>query len=311
MAIGAEVVGLGADDEDDPGVRAELYDAWLEHGFLLFKGVDSVDRHLALTRIFGELEIHPFIEARSKVHPLLIDIGGDRRYSAYVYDEGEPWINRIVWHRDTAYTPDICKGAMLRMLEVPAKDGETMLCDTARAYDDLSAEMKARLDRLEYKATHRLGPIEQNRPGAFWKTVRLATTEEDPVAGGKEMDTSGMAERYPPVIHPAVLAHPESGRKGIFLSPTYVDFFLGMPQAESDRLLRELVDHMLQPKFVYKHRWSVNEAIVWDNRRMMHAGYGNRIDQRRYGLRTTLAGPTRTGRYFDASARPQPADAAE
>jgi taurine dioxygenase len=204
MAIGAEVVGLAAGDEEDPATRAALYEAWLEHGFLLFKNVDSIDRHLSLTGVFGELEIHPFIEARSKVHPLLIDIGGERRYSAYVYDEGEPWINRIVWHRDTAYTPDLCKGAMLRMLEVPAADGETMLCDTAKAYDDLPAAMKARLEGLEYKATHRLGPIEQNRPGAFWKTVRLATTEEDPIAGGKEMDTSGMAERYPPVIHPAV-----------------------------------------------------------------------------------------------------------
>ena len=99
-----------------------------------------------------------------------------------------------------------------------------------------------------------------------------------------------------------VLAHPESGRKCLFLSPTYVDRFLGLDQAESDALLRRLTAHMLQPRYVYRHRWRVNDAIVWDNRRFMHAGMGNRPGEPRFGLRTTLAGPLRTGRYFDEDA---------
>jgi taurine dioxygenase len=103
-------------------------------------------------------------------------------------------------------------------------------------------------------------------------------------------------------VHPAVLVHPESGRKCIFLSPTYVDFFLGMSQSESDELLQYLVRHMVQARYVYKHHWSVNDAIVWDNRRMMHAAVGNKPGDRRRGLRTTLAGQLRTGRYFEESA---------
>ena len=84
-----------------------------------------------------------------------------------------------------------------------------------------------------------------------------------------------------------------------------------MSQEESDALLRELCDHMLQPKYIYKHRWSPNEAILWDNRRMMHAGMGNKIDQRRYGLRTTLAGAIRVGRYYEDGAQAEVPDFAD
>jgi taurine dioxygenase len=301
MQVGARIVGLPDGAETDADVKAELYAAWLKHGVLIFENIDSTDKHLAVSRCFGELEVHPFPPARSPEHPLLIEIGGAKRTHAYVYDGTDLRINRIAWHRDTAYTPDICKGAMLRMVQVATRDGETMVCDTAAAYDELPADVKAKMAGLEYKATLRLTPMQQTRPGAFWKTVRAATREEDP-EWGNTTDTSIIA-KYPPVVHPAVLVHPESGRKCIFLSPTYVDFFLGMEPAESQDFLEYLVDHMLQPRFVLKHKWAIDEAMVWDNRRMMHSSPGNTPDQHRKGLRTTLAGATRTGRYFDEGAK--------
>jgi taurine dioxygenase len=299
LTVGAEVVGLAPGAEADPDVRSALYAAWLEYGILLFRDVDSTERHLALSRCFGDLEVHPFPEVRSDEHPLLIEIGGRKRARAYVYD-GELLVNRIVWHRDTAYTPDICKGAMLRMVEVPARGGETLFADTALAYADLPAEMKTRLDGLEFVASLRLSPMEQTRPGAFWKTVRPATEAEDPHGPRVNVDDEAAKARYPSVIHPAVLTHPESGRKCIFISPTYVDEFLGLETCESDALLVWLVEHMTGPRYVYKHSWSPNDAIVWDNRRFMHSALGNAPGEPRRGLRTTLAGPVRTGRYVEA-----------
>ena len=304
MTVGAEVIGLAAGSETDPDTRAALYQAWLAHGILLFKDIASTERHLALSRCFGELEIHPFPEVRSEEHPLLIEIGGSKRASAHVYDQTDLLVNRIAWHRDTAYTPDICKGAMLRMVEVPSTGGETLFADTALAYEDLPAELQRRLEGLEYKATLRLSPMEQTRPGAFWKTVRAATPEEDPQGGSVSVTDPATKARYPSVVHPVVLVHPESARKCLFLSPTYVDGFLGMTRAESDELHQYLVSHMLRPRYVYQHRWSVNQAIVWDNRRFMHAALGNTLGQPRRGLRTTLAGSLRTGRYFDPHAQP-------
>jgi len=306
MTVGAQILGLSPGSENDPEIKAALYAAWLAHGILLFEDIETTERHLALSRCFGELEIHPFPEIRSPENPLLVEIGGRKRGPAYVYDGTDLRANRLPWHRDTAYTPDICKGAMLRMLEIPSIGGETLFADTALSYEDLPADVKARLNGLEYKATLRLSALAQTRPGAIWKTARPATKEEDPDGGTVSDDDAMGAARYPSVVHPAVLVHPESGLKCIFLSPTYVDCFLGMGQSESSELLEYLVAHMLKPRYVYTHTWSVNDAILWDNRRFMHAGAGFNPGEPRRALRTTLAGPLRTGRLFDPNSQSTP-----
>jgi taurine dioxygenase len=312
MRVGAEVAGFVDRMEARPNVRAALYDAWLEHGILLFRGVDTIERHLALSRCFGELEIHPVPEVRSSENPYLIEIGArsngvGRAPTVYIFDGDQTRINRIMWHRDTAYTPDICKGAMLRMVEVPEAEGETLLADTAMAWDDLPDTLKQKLDALEFQATIRSSHMNTiGHPGVFWKSVRLASDADFPGNSERCASDAAIDGRYPSVIHPAVLTHPESGRKCIFLSPTYVDFFLGMEKNESDALLWFLSDHMLQDKYVYRHKWRPDDAIIWDNRRFMHAGMGNRLGDPRFGLRTTLAGPLRTGRYVSVDARPGP-----
>jgi taurine dioxygenase len=301
LPVGAEIVGLAVGSEADPEVRSALYGAWLQHGVLLFRDVDSIERHLAISRCFGELEIHPVPEFRFEHNPYLVELGGQKRAAAYVYDGSEVRAVRIPWHRDTAFTPDVCKGAMLRMLEAPTHDGETMFADTAMAYDDLPASVKVRLEGLEYKATLRTDPLGEPQPGAFWTTVRLANQTEDPEVASRRKLTN--STRYPSVVQPALLAHPESGRKCIFLDPKDLNFFLGMELRESEEFLRYLVDHLVRPKYVYKHKWAVDDAILWDNRRCMHAACGYRPDQSRYAQRTTLAGSLHTGRYFDTNMR--------
>ena len=311
MAVGAEVIGLVPGREQDPAVAAALRQAWLDHGILLFHDVDSVDYHLSLSRAFGELELHPYPELRSDLHPRLIELGGSKRPPAYVYDEKEVRVNRIPWHRDTAYTPELCRGAMLRMVVATEREGETLLADTARAYDDLPAAMKQRLEGLEYKGTLRLEYCDRTPSGALWKTMRRATRAEDPNARETLIHDDPTRDRYPSVVHPVVLRHPETGRCCLLLSPSYVDHFIGMDEAESAALLAALVDHMLQPKYVYRHKWSTNDAIIWDNFRFMHAATGHRIEDYRFGLRTTLAGAVKTGRYFDEGAEAKAPDFAD
>jgi taurine dioxygenase len=180
LAVGAEVTGIAPGAKRDPETAAALHAAWLEHGLLLFRDVDTIDRHLSLSRAFGELEMHPYPELRSGLNELLIEIGGSKRPPAYVFDDVDVRVNRIPWHRDTLYTPDTCKGAMLRMVVSAAEEGETLFADTARAYDDLPDAMKQRLAGLEYKASLRIDPGTQCGPGAIWQTARRATPEEDP-----------------------------------------------------------------------------------------------------------------------------------
>ena len=75
-------------------------------------------------------------------------------------------------------------------------------------------------------------------------------------------------------------------------------------RAESQALFSKLVDHLLQDRYVYTHRWRINDALAWDNRRCMHAAAGTPIGQRRRGLRTTLAGDWVVGRLYDQSFDP-------
>ncbi|MBG6119947.1 MULTISPECIES: TauD/TfdA dioxygenase family protein [unclassified Sphingobium] len=304
MKVGAEIVNLSLSDIDRADVRDALYRAWMDHGLLLFRfpGITNA-QHLELSRVFGELERHPVPEIWAKDEPLLIELGGDKRGPAYMFDdEPEVSIGRLPWHRDTAYTKDICKGAMLRMVDVAESGGQTLFADSAKAYDLLSPEMQRRLEGLEYKATLRVGPFEQTRPGALWKAVRAATAEENP--GGKlsENVTPEIKARYPSVVHPVIVTHPESGRNCLSPSPTYVDHFLGLSQADSDALLGELAAAVTRPEVTYAHDWQVDDLLLWDNRRMLHAAAGYPPRCSRKGLRTTLAGSMRTGRMFDETA---------
>jgi taurine dioxygenase len=302
MAVGAEVVGLEAGDEADPSVRERLYDAWLEHGMLLFRGVDSVERHLSLSAVFGEPELHPLPQFRDPEEPLLMPLGDDSG-PAFVYDGSDLRRGRLPWHRDTAYTTSIAKGGMLRLREVPEQHGQTLFADTWKAYEGLPNDVKRRIDELEFEASFTLQFSPEARPGSLWSSARLATSDEYPPNERLAQSSKELSQReFAPVAHPLVVRHPESGRTCLFLSPKDAARILGVSEEESERLLAYLVAQMIQDRYIYAHAWAVDDAIVWDNRRMLHAAAGYRIDHHRRGQRTTLAGPMRIGRELEPAA---------
>ena len=299
--IGAEVCGL-AGDSFSPEVKVALNQAWLDHGVLLFRDVASAEQHLALSRCFGELEIHPIKELRDADNPFFFPLGGPPML-AQVFDEHDVRVGRIPWHRDTAFRPEICKGAMLRVLENRTNEGETLLGDTAAAYDALPADVKERIETLEYLAEVSHGSPHYTGPANWWKTARLARDEEypegvEPPRDIRWPDNSALS----PVIYPAVLRHPETGRTCLFLSPMNIKHFIGMSAAESAQLEAYLVRHMTDPRFVYRHRWSDNDAVLWDNRRIIHAANGYPATEHRLALRTTLADKMQAGRPLEAEA---------
>jgi taurine dioxygenase len=299
MPIGAEVVELAPEALEDPAVTKALYDAWLEHGLLLFRGVKSIRDHLAYSAAFGEPELHPMPNMRDPEEPLLMPLGDDIG-AAMVYEEGVPIRGRLAWHRDTAYTQGIAKGGMLRLRIVPDEGGETLFADTALAYESLSEEMKQRLDGLEYKADF----TQQFRPesrGRLWTSERPATEAEVPGNDAAVQATEeGLRKlEFPAVVHPVVAKHPESGRTCLFISPKDTECIIGLSDSESDELLNELVAHMTDERFTYEHDWQVDDAMVWDNRRMLHAAAGYPTRCHRKGQRTTLTGRFALGRIFD------------
>jgi taurine dioxygenase len=300
LPIAAEIHGLSIAQIQHAETRASLYADWMEHGVLVFRDIPVTNaEHLELSRVFGDLELHPLPEIRNAEEPLLMDLGGKKATRAFVYDGDKLRVDRIAWHRDTAYTVEIAKGAMLRVVERPAEGGHTDFCDTAKAYDALSADLRALIDGLEFKATLVLDQLLM-RLGTTWQSLRPATEEECP--GSKHNVPLEALKRYPSVVHPLVIAHPESGRRCIYVSPTYLDEILGLEGAESDDLLKTIVEHTISPRFCYRHHWRENDLVLWDNRRMMHAATGYDPKYRRRGLRTTLAGSLKSGRMYDPTA---------
>ena len=104
---------------------------------------------------------------------------------------------------------------------------------------------------------------------------------------------------FPPVVHPLVITQMESGRKVLKLSPMHARYILGMDRAESDALLDELADHLVEPAYAYFHAWGKDDMIVWDNWRIIHSANGVPLDSKRRAVRTTIMGDYKVGRYLD------------
>lgn len=292
--IGLEVKGVDLAHLSDPEQKKQLYDAWLEHGVLLFRGIGtSPDIHRDLSRVFGPLEeedsIFPALQVEGEKAVIHIAKPGVRMTPSFHLD-GKLLYGVIFWHQDTVFSPTICRGGMLRMIEAAKIGGETAWIDTVKVYESLPEDMRNKLDKLEVR--HRFRVDLNGIPFGLPPTLRQATQEEAPYEP-VEMPSP------PDVIQPMVSVHPESGKKSLTISPQTLVQVIGMDKAESDKLLSELVEYSLNEKFMMVHRWEKNDMVVWDNRRTMHAGLGYPPDELRVAQRTTLAGPQVSGRIYE------------
>jgi len=112
-------------------------------------------------------------------------------------------------------------------------------------------------------------------------------------AGINERDPAKTAEvrrLNPPIAHPAVRVHPDSGRRALYVSERSSHFH-GMTAAESRPLIDFLCQHATQPENVYRHVWQPGDLVCWDNRTSMHVALAD-FDQTqpRHMLRATLLG---------------------
>ena len=291
--FGMEVVGLDLDQPIDPATAGELYNAWLRHGVLLFrKAGTSADIHLALSRVFGTLEEHVVKQILVKDTPELIFLGseGDERGPATIID-GEKRAGFIFFHHDTNYGPTMPKGAVLRMVRVPENGGDTVWTDTIRAYEALPDHVKARIETLETLQSACGGlPLR----GRLWGWAGHSASHANDLHLAV-ISPSTRAMR----TEPMVVVHPETGRKGLNLSPLNFVRVLGMEEAEGDALYDEVVGIALRPEFSYRHKWSEYDMVVWDNRRTMHCGMGYPYEQKRFAYRTTLGEPMPIGALYE------------
>ena len=164
-----------------------------------------------------------------------------------VLGDGKRLVNGASWHTDDSFMREPCSLTMLYGVVVPSVGGDTQFINMYAAYEALPPETRSRIDGM--KVVHKYKSSRTNR-------VAVMSAEE-------------MAN-MPAATHPLVRTHPETGRKALYLNPNRMEEIVGLPRAESDRLLDELVAHAIQPRFQYRHVWRQGDIVIWDNRCTMH-----------------------------------------
>lgn len=298
--LGAEVIGLDLEDKQalNESVKKQLIDAWIQYGVLLFRNaLHSEEAHMRLSRVFGEPEPSAVKRINDASNPYLMTLrqkAGDNSSSMFALFEvdGQARSGWLGWHWDQSFMPEIVRGALLRMIEPAQRDGRTGFIDAAAAYERLPEKTKQRIEGLEV-VYHFTGAQEKNKFG-FPKNLRIL--EQHPERDEAQVQ---FKRDFPPVVHPLVITQRETGRKILKLSPMHCQYILGMEKDESDALLHELADHLVDPRFAYFHTWQADDAIVWDNWRIIHSVTGVPFDVNRYAQRTTIMGDYKLGRYLD------------
>jgi taurine dioxygenase len=248
--IGAEIQGVDVKTLDDAGFAA-IYRAWLDHNVVVLPGQQlELDDFLRYSRRFGVVHPHP---SKSTRHPEVPEItvlgvnkfGPDGALDQAIYRRGAEG-----WHTDGAYDQEPFKATQLYALAVPSRGGDTLFASMYAAYEALPPRLKARLDGRRGVFTY----------GGRRKATALLNPED---------------RDWTPVVHPIIRTHPETGRKALYFDPGKILAIEGLEADESDALIDELTDRMIQPEGEYRHRWRKGDVVIWDNRCSYHKAAGD------------------------------------
>lgn len=277
-ACGATVTGVDLAHLDDAAFAAVL-DAWHTYGVIAFPGQHlSEEAHVAFSRRLGRLENTNLRERDPQRRPTTLTLANINRRGELVSDP-EHKLNRFLagnqyWHSDSSFKRISAKASMLRALEVPSEGGETEYADQRAAYDALDDATKARIEGLV--------------------AVHSAAYSQHTAMGDDAPLHPDEAANLPPVRQPLVRVHQPTGRRTLFLG-RHAREIEGLDPAEGRALLDELLEHATRPPRTYAHRWAAGDAVLWDNRCMLHRGRPWDFSQPRVMRRTTIAGDAPPG----------------
>jgi alpha-ketoglutarate-dependent taurine dioxygenase len=244
--LAAEVVGLDLRQPLDTAMRAAVYAAFVRYHVLCFRAQAlNKDQQIAFTQQFGTLERH-IASNRGADNPWVHTVSN-------LNAEGLPSgkVGSQAWHSDKSFRPEPSLATILHAVTLPPDGGDTCFADMTAAYDALGADDKAELDGVRVIHSWELS---RQKSGA------QATPEE--------------IRDVPPMSHPLVRLHPDTGRKNLFMGE-HASHFDGRPMAEGRARLATLQAHATQEQFVYRHHWRAGDLLMWDNRCLLHRADAN------------------------------------
>jgi taurine dioxygenase len=261
-AIGAKIGGIDLRQPLDAATKSAIRNLLLEWKVLFFRDQDiTTEQPLAFARNFGDLEIHPFAPHK-KDYPEVLAITHDKDNKG----------RENTWHSDVTWRVEPSLGSVLRAIEIPPRGGDTLFADMYAAYENLSDQVKAKIEGK--KALHDFAHF------------RVAMRKR----GATEEQIEEFNRKYPSVEHPIVRTHPETKRKALYVNAAFTQYIVGMERAESDALLKYLYAQAAIPEYQCRFRWQKNSIAFWDNRASQHYAVSDYWPAVRRMERVTIVG---------------------
>ncbi|MFC1402636.1 MULTISPECIES: TauD/TfdA family dioxygenase [Streptacidiphilus] len=264
--IGAEVTGIDLNRELDPATVTALRAAVNEHKALVFRDVDLDDAgQQRFAAHFGPLTTaHPTVPSQPGAPNVLPVDSEDGRANQ--------------WHTDVTFVLNPPQLSTLRSIVIPPYGGETLIANSATAYRDLPAPLRAFADTLQAVHTndydYAVPPESLDQEARERRSVFTSVTYE--------------------TVHPVVRVHPLTGERGLYIGG-FAQRIVGLSSGESRDVLRLLQSYVTRPENVLRWRWAPNQLVLFDNRITQHYAVDNYDDQPRRLNRVTVAGDIPVG----------------
>ncbi len=259
--IGAEIRGVQLSGDLANFTLAAIRAALVRHKVIFFRdqGFDDAGQEAFAAR-FGTPVAHPTVPV-AEGSSYLLELNSSDGYAA------------SSWHTDVTFVPAYPEASILRAIDIPEAGGDTLWANMYLAYESLSPPLKELVSNL--LAVH-----------SFAKNF----TPERFKALGMEDRRDEIYAAHPPVTHPVARTNPATGRKALFVNQDFTSHIEGVTPRESEALLRLLFEHMAQPEFQVRWRWSAGTVAFWDNRWTQHCALADYFPAHRRMRRATVLG---------------------
>jgi len=269
--IGLELDGISLAAEFTEDDIRSMRELLCRHKVLVFRrqGDLTPARHVAFARRFGQLEVHPIISHHPD-HPELV---------TFVHNSDNRGVENI-FHSDTSFYAEPSMGSILRCVECPEVGGDTIFVNMVAAYESLSQAVKDKISGLG--AMHDASVVFGNRhPGSEGRAQQR--------------------QQIPPVEHPVVRTHPETGEKILFVNEAFTSHFANYRQVndgiwnqDAPTQARDLFAHLVRqartPEFQVRIHWEKDTVVFWDNRAVQHYAISDYYPHVRSMMRATIIG---------------------
>lgn len=262
--IGALIEGVDLAQPVSDDLLQAIRQAFLKHQVVFFEDQHITPvQHRDFAARFGALHTHPLYPGVPEAPELFI----------LDNHKGNPTDNDS-WHTDVTFIETPPMASILYARRLPPSGGDTIWSDMKAAYEALSPAFREFLASLD--AVHDFA--------RGFPTRGIVAN-----AAGEDKHAKAAAE-HPPVLHPVIRTHPETGEDGLFVNFGFTERIKGLRRKESDAILNMLFEHIQKPEFLVRWRWSPNAIAFWDNRVTQHYAVNDYLPHRRIMNRATVLG---------------------